>query len=93
MRLVAGSPRQCAAYEEAIQKAGGIDLQLLGLGRTGHIGFNESGSSQSSTTRLITLDQVTRIDAASDFFGETHVPRRAITMGIRTIMQVTHSAG
>ena len=79
--------RHCAAYEEAIQAAGGIDLQLLGLGRTGHIGFNESGSPASSTTRMVHLDQVTRTDAASDFFGETHVPKRAITMGIRTILQ------
>lgn len=79
--------RHCAAYEAAIRAAGGIDLQLLGMGRTGHIGFNEAGSSQESITRLITLDQVTRTDAASDFFGEAHVPRKAITMGIRTIMQ------
>lgn len=79
--------RHCTAYEGAIRSVG-IDLQLLGLGRTGHIGFNESGSSQSSRTRLITLDEVTRIDAASDFFGESHVPRKAITMGIDTIMQV-----
>lgn len=72
-------------------EVGGIDLQLLGLGRTGHIGFNEKGSSQSSVTRLITLDKVTRVDAASDFFGEEHVPRRAITMGVSTILKVFSS--
>jgi glucosamine-6-phosphate deaminase len=76
----------CQRYEEQIVAAGGIDLQLLGIGRTGHIGFNEPGSSRDSRTRLITLDHVTRIDAASDFFGEEHVPRRAITMGVGTIL-------
>jgi glucosamine-6-phosphate deaminase len=76
----------CQAYERAIVQAGGIDLQLLGIGRTGHIGFNEPGSGKESRTRLITLDKVTRLDAASDFFGEEHVPRRAITMGVGTIL-------
>ena len=76
----------CKAYEQAIKDAGGIDLQLLGIGRTGHIGFNEPGSSRESRTRLITLDRVTRNDAASDFFGEQYVPRRAITMGVGTIL-------
>lgn len=77
----------CKDYEEKITKAGGLDLQILGIGRTGHIGFNEPGSTMHSQTRLITLDQVTRKDAASDFFGEEHVPRRAITMGVGTIMK------
>lgn len=76
----------CRAYERRIADAGGIDIQLLGIGRTGHVGFNEPGSSRSSRTRLITLDRVTRLDAASDFFGEEHVPRRAITMGVGTIL-------
>ncbi|MCA9151811.1 MAG: glucosamine-6-phosphate deaminase, partial [Planctomycetales bacterium] len=76
----------CEAYEEKIQNCGGIDIQILGIGRTGHIGFNEPGSGKESRTRLITLDRVTRIDAASDFFGEENVPRRAITMGVGTIM-------
>ena len=67
----------CTWYEEQIAAAGGIDIQLLGIGRTGHIGFNEPGSGKESRTRLITLDRVTRIDAASDFFGEENVPRRA----------------
>src|SRR5690606_12370955 len=60
----------CSDYEKKIAGLGGIDIQVLGIGRTGHIGFNEPGSSERSLTRLITLDQVTRIDAASDFFGE-----------------------
>ena len=76
----------CAWYEEQIAAAGGIDIQILGVGRTGHIGFNEPGSGKESRTRLITLDRVTRIDAASDFFGQEHVPRRAITMGVGTIL-------
>lgn len=77
----------CHWYEEQIVKAGGIDIQLLGIGRTGHVGFNEPGSNVSSRTRLITLDRVTRIDAASDFFGQENVPRRAITMGVGTILE------
>jgi glucosamine-6-phosphate deaminase len=76
----------CVAYEKAIESAGGIDLQLLGIGRTGHVGFNEPGSRRDSRTRLITLDAVTRKDAASDFFGEENVPLRAITMGVGTIL-------
>ncbi|MCA9213811.1 MAG: glucosamine-6-phosphate deaminase [Planctomycetales bacterium] len=76
----------CQEYEQKIVDAGGIDVQLLGIGRTGHIGFNEPGSGVSSRTRLITLDRITRIDAASDFFGEENVPRRAITMGVGTIL-------
>jgi glucosamine-6-phosphate deaminase len=73
-------------YEEAIRAAGGIDLQLLGIGRTGHIGFNEPGSGVESRTRLVTLDLVTRKDAAADFFGEENVPREALTMGVATIL-------
>lgn len=77
----------CQRYEEQIVEAGGIDVQLLGIGRTGHIGFNEPGSGRNSRTRMITLDRVTRGDAASDFFGEEYVPRRAITMGVGTIAE------
>jgi len=77
----------CRAYEAKIDKLGGIDIQILGIGRTGHIGFNEPGSTEKSLTRLVTLDQVTRIDAASDFFGEENVPRKAITMGVGSIMK------
>jgi len=76
----------CRAYEEAIRSAGGIDLQLLGIGRSGHVGFNEPGSGRDSRTRLIYLDTVTRADAASDFFGEENVPPEAVTMGVATIL-------
>lgn len=77
----------CADYERRLRDAGGIDVQLLGVGRTGHVGFNEPGSPRDSRTRLVTLDKVTRMDAASDFFGEWNVPRRAITMGVGTILE------
>jgi len=76
----------CRAYEEAIAEAGGIDFQILGIGRSGHIGFNEPGSGADSRTRLIHLDKITRMDAASDFFGEENVPEMAITMGVGTIL-------
>ncbi len=76
----------CQAYEAAIVAAGGIDFQLLGIGKTGHIGFNEPGSGETSRTRMIHLDHVTRRDASADFFGEENVPREAITMGIATIL-------
>jgi len=77
----------CADYEHRIRRAGGIDLQLLGIGRTGHIGFNEPGSTRHSRTRLVTLDPVTRRDAASSFFGEENVPQQALTMGVGTICE------
>ena len=73
-------------YEAAIARAGGIDFQLLGIGKTGHIGFNEPGSGAESRTRLVALDMITRRDAAADFFGEENVPREAITMGVATIL-------
>ncbi|MGE5611328.1 MAG: glucosamine-6-phosphate deaminase [Bacillota bacterium] len=76
----------CQSYEQAIRDAGGIDFQVLGIGRTGHIGFNEPGSPRDSRTRLITLDTITRMDAASDFFGEWNVPRKALTMGVDSIL-------
>ena len=76
----------CLAYEKKVENVTGIDIQLLGIGRTGHIGFNEPGSSLNSKTRLIRLDRVTRLDAASDFFGQENVPKRAITMGVGTIL-------
>ncbi len=78
---------ECRRYEEAIRAAGGIDLQILGIGRTGHIGFNEPGSGAESRTRVVTLDLVTRKDTAADFFGEENVPREAITMGVETIFE------
>ncbi|HEV3082749.1 MAG TPA: glucosamine-6-phosphate deaminase, partial [Gemmataceae bacterium] len=77
----------CADYEDRIRRAGGIDLQLLGIGRTGHVGFNEPGSTRHSRTRLATLDPVTRRDAAGDFYGEENVPQQALTMGVGTILE------
>ena len=75
----------CIDYEMKIKKVGGLDFQLLGIGRTGHIGFNEPGSHLNSGTRIITLDHITRADAASSFLGIEDVPRKAITMGIGTV--------
>jgi glucosamine-6-phosphate deaminase len=80
------------AYEAAIAEAGGIDFQILGIGKTGHIGFNEPGSGVDSRTRLVTLDAITRKDAAADFFGEDYVPREAITMGVATILEAREIA-
>lgn len=82
-----GIVEYCRQYEQQINEAGGIDIQLLGIGRTGHIGFNEPGSGKNSHTRLITLDRITRADAASDFFGEENVPRWALTMGVGSILK------
>ncbi|MCF6213497.1 MAG: glucosamine-6-phosphate deaminase [Flavobacteriaceae bacterium] len=75
----------CIDYDIKIAEVGGLDFQLLGIGRTGHVGFNEPGSHFNSGTRNITLDYITRADAAPDFLGIDNVPRRAITMGIGTI--------
>ncbi len=75
----------CIDYEMKIKDAGGLDFQLLGIGRTGHIGFNEPGSHINSGTRNITLDHITKIDAAPAFLGIDNVPRKAITMGIGTV--------
>ena len=77
----------CQRFERQIAEAGGIDLQILGIGRTGHIGFNEPGSSRRSATRLIHLDRLTRLDAIKDFQSEELVPRTAVTMGVKTILQ------
>ena len=82
----------CAAYEAAIAAHGGIDFQLLGIGKTGHIGFNEPGSGAQSRTRLLPLDNITRRDAAADFFGEEFVPKEAITMGVATILEAREIA-
>ncbi len=76
----------CDEYEREIERAGGIDIQLLGIGRSGHIGFNEPGSARDSLTRMVTLDPVTRGDAAGTFFGEENVPMEAITMGVGSIL-------
>jgi len=77
----------CDAYEAAIEAAGGIDLQLLGTGTDGHIGFNEPSSSLASRTRIKTLTEATRRDNAAAFGGYENVPSHVITMGIGTIME------
>ncbi len=77
----------CEGWEQAIGSAGGLDLQLLGLGRNGHIAFNEPGSQLTSRTRQIELDEGTRQDAAGAFGGLDAVPRAAITMGVATILE------
>lgn len=77
----------CMAYEQKISSLGGLDIQILGIGRTGHIGFNEPGSAPNSGTRLVTLDDLTRRDASRDFGGKENVPTKAITMGVGTIFK------
>jgi len=79
--------RHCEEYEKKIDEAGGLDFQLLGIGRNGHIGFNEPGSHINSVTRLITLEHTTRSDAAYEFGSMSNVPRKAITMGVKTILK------
>ena len=84
--------RECAEYEAAIRSVGGIDLQVLGIGRTGHIGFNEPPSAADSRTRWVHLDAVTRKDN-SVFFGDlTQVPHGALTMGVATILEARRIA-
>jgi glucosamine-6-phosphate deaminase len=82
----------CQEYERKIVAAGGIDIQILGIGRTGHIGFNEPGSGIDSRTRMVALDRLTRRDAARDFRGAENVPSYAITMGVGTILQAKELA-
>ncbi len=82
----------CQEYERKILAAGGIDVQILGIGRTGHIGFNEPGSGIDSRTRMVALDRLTRRDAARDFRGQENVPAYAITMGVGTILQAKELA-
>ena len=77
----------CVAYEQKISDLGGLDIQILGIGRTGHIGFNEPGSAPNSGTRLVILDDLTRRDASRDFGGKENVPTKAITMGVGTIFK------
>jgi glucosamine-6-phosphate deaminase len=85
--MVADVPAHCSDYERAIRKAGGIDLQILGLGSDGHLGFNEPGSSLASRTRIKTLTERTRSDNARFFTGAQEVPHHVITMGLGTIME------
>ncbi len=80
-------PAFCLEYEKKIESYGGLDMQILGIGRTGHIGFNEPGSAPNSGTRLVTLDDLTRLDAGRDFGGKSNVPTKAITMGIGSIFK------
>nr|WP_294924975.1 glucosamine-6-phosphate deaminase [uncultured Flavobacterium sp.] len=77
----------CSNYETKIEELGGLDLQVLGIGGNGHIGFNESGSLQNSKTRLVALDHITRVAASNDFSGLNNTPRTAITLGVKKIME------
>ncbi|NTY62739.1 glucosamine-6-phosphate deaminase [Mycolicibacterium sphagni] len=89
--LAADIPAACAGYEEAIDAAGGIDLQILGIGTDGHIGFNEPGSSLASRTRIKTLTSQTRVDNARFFDGDVdRVPTHCLTQGLGTIMAARH---
>lgn len=83
-------PAGCRAFEEAIRAAGGVDLQLLGLGTDGHIGFNEPGSSLASRTRIKTLVEQTRRDNARFFTNLAEVPHHVITQGLGTILEARH---
>ena len=84
-------PAACAAYEDAIRAAGGVDLQILGIGTDGHIAFNEPGSSLASRTRIKTLTRQTRLDNARFFGGDVEsVPTHCLTQGLGTIMEARH---
>jgi len=82
-----GVEGHCRLYDEAIRRAGGMDIVLLGIGRNGRIGYNEPFSVRNSRTRLAALDPITRRDAASEFFNEDYVPTHGLTMGIGTILE------
>jgi glucosamine-6-phosphate deaminase len=89
--LAADIPAACSAYENAIRDAGGVDLQILGIGTDGHIAFNEPGSSLASRTRIKTLTRQTRIDNARFFGGDVEsVPTHCLTQGLATIMEARH---
>jgi glucosamine-6-phosphate deaminase len=89
--LAADIPTACAAYESAIREAGGVDLQILGIGTDGHIAFNEPGSSLASRTRIKTLTRQTRTDNARFFGGDVDsVPTHCLTQGLGTIMEARH---
>jgi glucosamine-6-phosphate deaminase len=92
MLAEADIPAHCADYDLSITAAGGIDYQILGIGRTGHIGFNEPGAPRDSRTQAIRLDEITRLDAAPSFGGLEKVPTRAITMGCGTILEARRIA-
>ncbi|HBZ38362.1 MAG TPA: glucosamine-6-phosphate deaminase, partial [Balneola sp.] len=80
----------CKEYELSIKRNGGIDIQVLGLGLNGHIGFNEPGVSQNSVTRKVALSDTTREAAAKYFEGKEKVPYEAVSMGIKTILDAEH---
>jgi glucosamine-6-phosphate deaminase len=89
--LATDIPASCAAYDQAIRDAGGVDLQILGIGTDGHIGFNEPGSSLASRTRIKTLTRQTRMDNARFFDGDVDaVPTHCLTQGLGTIMDARH---
>lgn len=89
--LAGDLPAACAAYEDAIVAAGGVDLQILGIGTDGHVGFNEPGSSLASRTRIKTLTEQTRADNARFFGGQLdQVPQHCLTQGLATIMAARH---
>ena len=89
--LAADLAAACAAYDDAISEAGGVDLQILGIGTDGHVGFNEPGSSLASRTRIKTLTEQTRADNARFFAGDINaVPQHCLTQGLATIMQARH---
>ncbi len=89
--LAADIPAACADYDRAIRDAGGVDLQILGIGTDGHIGFNEPGSSLASRTRIKTLTRQTRLDNARFFDGNLDaVPTHCLTQGLGTIMEARH---
>jgi len=89
--LAADLVAACAAYDDAITEAGGVDLQILGIGTDGHVGFNEPGSSLASRTRIKTLTEQTRADNARFFAGDIDaVPQHCLTQGLATIMQARH---
>jgi glucosamine-6-phosphate deaminase len=88
--LAADLPTACAAYEASIADAGGVDLQILGIGADGHLAFNEPGSSLSSRTRVKTLTARTREDNARFFAGVDEVPHHVVTQGLGTILEARH---
>ncbi len=83
-------PAACRDYDEAIRAAGGVDLQVLGVGTDGHLGFNEPGSSLASRTRIKSLVEQTRRDSARPFGGLSAVPRHVLTQGLGTILDARH---
>src|SRR3712207_1209777 len=82
---------ECERYEQEIRAAGGVDLCVLGIGRNGHIGFNEPGASFDSRTRVVRLAETTRLVNAADFEGD-RAPERAISVGMRTIRSEEHTS-